>query len=89
MNTTSRGFLQGASFASPELPASLALQCANCIHGDHDPASIERAIAGLVAFGSAYGSSIADSLLCMVLDRFVSPGDCCSDFAPKQAGRQV
>jgi hypothetical protein len=65
--------------------AAPVARCEDCVHRDPDPGSIERAIAGLVVFSSGYGSSIADSRLCVLRDRFVSPGDRCSGFEAKRA----
>jgi hypothetical protein len=60
-----------------------APRCADCRHREQDRGRIEQAVAGLPVFGSAYGSSIADSRLCVLHDRFVSPGDRCAAFAPQ------
>lgn len=62
--------------------AAPAARCADCAHRDPNPGSIERAVAGLVVFGSGYGSSVADSRLCILHDRFVAPDDRCRAFDP-------
>ncbi|HVW53474.1 MAG TPA: hypothetical protein VHC91_24210 [Trinickia sp.] len=67
--------------------AAPAARCADCAHRDPDPGSVERAVAGLVVFSSGYGSSLADSRLCALHDRFVSPGDGCCAFDPKRSSR--
>ncbi|WP_133649670.1 hypothetical protein [Paraburkholderia flava] len=72
-------------FTEPRSTAAAA-HCAACRHRTDDRASLERSIAGLTVFGSGFGASVADSRLCIVHDRLVSPGDTCNRFEPLLAG---
>jgi hypothetical protein len=62
------------------LSAARSERCRDCRHRDPGRAGIERAVAGLAVLGSAYGSSVADSRLCLRHDQFVSPDDACPAF---------
>lgn len=64
-----------------------AARCADCAHRERDAGRLERAIAGLTVFGSGYGSSVADSRLCVLRDQFVSPNDRCAAFSPVRSRR--
>jgi hypothetical protein len=56
--------------------------CAACRHRLGDRRAIERRVAGLAVFGSAYGASIGTSRLCALHDRLISPDDRCAQFSP-------
>jgi hypothetical protein len=56
--------------------------CAGCRHRAADRHFLEQSIAGLTVFGSGFGASVADSRLCLLHDRLVSPTDTCGQFAP-------
>jgi hypothetical protein len=54
--------------------------CASCVHRADDRALLERRIAGLASFGSAYGASVGESRLCLLHDVLVMPRDRCASF---------
>ncbi|KVE36611.1 hypothetical protein [Burkholderia sp. TSV86] len=56
-------------------------RCEQCRYWDAARGSLEAAIAGLSALGSAYGASVAESRLCRRCERIVSPGDGCRAFS--------
>ncbi|MFT4063224.1 hypothetical protein [Paraburkholderia sp.] len=56
--------------------------CAACLHHVENRDALEQRIPGLVAFGSGFGASVADSRLCHLHDQLVSPRDCCERFEP-------
>ena len=55
-------------------------RCGECAHRAEDRASLEAQIPGLASLGSGFGASVAESRLCNLLDRLVSPDDSCSRF---------
>lgn len=59
---------------------SAAAGCGRCAHWADDRALLEASIVGLASFGSAYGSSIGESRLCLRHDRLVMPRDRCAGF---------
>jgi hypothetical protein len=59
--------------------------CARCAHRADDRALLERRIAGLASFGSAYGASVGESRLCLRHDVLVMPRDTCAAFVPRAA----
>ncbi|ACC72190.1 hypothetical protein PPMP20_25085 [Paraburkholderia phymatum] len=63
-------------------PEVCAPRCADCRFRADDRHSLEQSIPGLVALGSGFGASVADSRLCLVHDRLVAPRDSCRAFAP-------
>ncbi|WP_321798277.1 hypothetical protein [Caballeronia sp. J97] len=64
-------------------PSSGEPECARCRHWADDPALLEKRIAGLASFGSAYGASVGDSRLCLRHDRLTMPRDCCVAFVTR------
>ncbi len=62
--------------------ASASAHCGNCRHRDPDRAALEVLVPGLTSFGSGFGASVADSRLCRLHDRLISPGDRCGAFDP-------
>lgn len=58
--------------------------CAACRYRQGDARIIERSVAGLTVFGSAFGASIGASALCLVHDRLVSPKDACARFRARE-----
>jgi len=61
--------------AVPVAPA-----CAHCVHRVDHRQALEQRIAGLAALGSGFGASVAQSRLCVLHDRLVSPDDGCGRF---------
>jgi hypothetical protein len=58
--------------------------CRNCVHFRNDPAFLERTMAGLTSFSSAYASVRADDGICQRHDRYLSARSCCQDFETDQ-----
>jgi hypothetical protein len=56
-------------------------RCGNCRHREAGRQTLEREIPGLSSFGSAFGSSLGDSRLCLRHDRLTSVDDACDQFA--------
>lgn len=54
--------------------------CAQCRHAQGGGARLEQATPGLAVLGSGYGASVADSMLCGRLDRWVGPADMCGAY---------
>jgi len=69
--------------AVPDASVPPLLACARCQHWINDRQALERLIAGLVVFGSGLGASAANSRLCRLHDRIVSPADVCSRFTAR------
>ncbi|WP_233804037.1 hypothetical protein [Paraburkholderia sp. HP33-1] len=61
---------------------ALAPCCSGCLHRVAERNALEQRIAGLVAFSSGFGASVADSRLCRLHDQLVSPDDVCARFEP-------
>jgi hypothetical protein len=55
-------------------------ECSRCRHWADDRALLEKRIAGLASFGSAYGASVGESRLCLRHDRLTMPRDRCVAF---------
>lgn len=57
-------------------------RCDQCRYRLASRRALELSFAGMNAFGSAYGASIAASRLCTLHQCWVSPQDSCSRYAP-------
>ncbi|RKP59334.1 hypothetical protein D7S86_00490 [Pararobbsia silviterrae] len=56
-------------------------RCGDCAHRSANRADLEALIPGLASLGSGFGASVAESRLCMLHDRLVSPNDACGRFS--------
>jgi hypothetical protein len=60
--------------------------CAACRHASGSGAHFESMIPGLSVFGSGYGASVGDSLLCARRDCLVGPRDGCNAYEAADGG---
>jgi hypothetical protein len=67
---------------APERPG----RCGDCVHFRNDPASLERAFAGLAVMGSAYHSVRAEDGVSRRHVRYLGARCWHVDFAPDEAG---
>ncbi len=54
--------------------------CASCAHFCSDPSAIERAVPGLLSFGSGYAAVRDGDGLCARHGRYLASGSVCADW---------
>ncbi|MGI4812436.1 MAG: hypothetical protein ACRYGG_03730 [Janthinobacterium lividum] len=68
------------SVADTPLQRPVTAACGQCRHLNRERRAVESALPGMIALGSAFGASLADSLLCQRHDCLVRPTDRCAGF---------
>jgi len=72
----------GASNGAHAVRAAPARSCANCRFFRADPHELERAIPGLLSFGSGHAAVRAHDGLCERHDRYLSAASSCGQHEP-------